>query len=123
MYFCHPALSNIHTSHEVKKSQPHIKMLCGDYLTNEIKSNQSGGSSHCRSCSSGYTKNTFHILTQCEAYKEIRDRILDEMRTLLIQRKHFKHFKQIFENNDHLCQFILDPTSLNIPIAYKIQSK
>ena len=114
----HPALSNIHTSHEVKKSRPHIKMLSGDYLTYEIKSNQSGGSSHCRSCSSGSTENTFHILTQCEAYKEIRDRILDEMKTLLIEREHFKHFKQIFENNDHLCQFILDPTSLNLPIRF-----
>ena len=29
----HPAVSNIVTTHDVKKSRIHIKMLAGDYLT------------------------------------------------------------------------------------------
>ena len=39
----HPALLNIITTHEVKKARIHIKMLVEDYLTYEIKANQSGG--------------------------------------------------------------------------------
>ena len=40
----HPAITGVTTSHQVKKMRPHIKMLCGNYLTYEIKSSQSGGS-------------------------------------------------------------------------------
>ena len=48
----HPALNNLISSHEVKKSRIHLKMLAGDYLTYKVKSKQSGGSPSCISCDS-----------------------------------------------------------------------
>ena len=44
----HPVLSGVFTTHEVKKSKIHIKMLAGDYLTYEMRANRSGGSPHCK---------------------------------------------------------------------------
>ena len=34
----HPAISNVTTTHDVRKMRPHIKMLTGNYLTLEEKS-------------------------------------------------------------------------------------
>ena len=53
----HPALYGIFTTHEVKKSRIHLKMLSGDYLTFEKKARRSGGSPHCRSCLETPAKN------------------------------------------------------------------
>ena len=111
----HPALSNILTSHEVEKYRPHIKMLSGNYLTYEVKSSQSGGSPHCRACSAN-SEDILHILTQCTAYKDIRNRIVNQMKSLLEEDNLLTSFAKIFETENHLCQFILDPTSLNLPI-------
>ena len=46
----HPALSGLITTQEVQKSRIHLKMLCGDYFSYEVKSNESGGSAPCRCC-------------------------------------------------------------------------
>ena len=46
----HPAITNVTTSHAVKKMRPHIKMLSGNYLTFEQKSMQSGGSPFRNNC-------------------------------------------------------------------------
>ena len=111
----HPALSNIWTSHEVQKCRPHIKMLSGDYLTFELKSSQSGGSPHCRACLAN-SEDILHILTQCNAYEDIRNRIVNQMKALLEEVDLLQSFEKIFETENYLCQFILDPTSLNLPI-------
>ena len=97
-------------------------MLCGDYLTYEKLAEQSGGSPHCRSCSFESkqnkqdlpSENLQHILTTCEAYSEIRKRILIEISTLCKQTKNNINFDKIFEDKNKLCQFILDPTSMNL---------
>ena len=111
----HPALSNLVTSHDVKKWRPHIKMLSGDYLTFELKSTQSGGSPHCRSCLEP-VEDMLHILIQCVAYDEIRVRILDQIKALLEEENLSTIFEEIFQSQEYLCQFILDPTSLNLPV-------
>ena len=118
----HPSLSYLLTAHDVQKSQPHIKMLCGDYFTYEKRSNQSGGSPHCRSCSLTNqepeipkpSENLIHILTECSAYSDIRDRILPEF-SLLCQQSDAKiNFESISLAKATLCQLILDPISLNL---------
>ena len=38
----HPAITNVSTSHSVRKMRPHVKMLIGNYVTFEMKSQQSG---------------------------------------------------------------------------------
>ena len=75
----HPALSNISTTHEVKKAQFHIKMLVGDYLTFEKKASQSGGAPICKSCEDIRNENIIHIVSQCKAYSEIGERIKLEL--------------------------------------------
>ena len=46
----HPSITNVSTTHAVKKMRPHIKMLTGNYLTFQEKSRQSGGDPSCRLC-------------------------------------------------------------------------
>ena len=61
----HPAISsNIITTDDVKTMRPHLKMLGGDYLTYEIKSQQSGGSPLCRLCRSDIDSIS-HIVSSC----------------------------------------------------------
>ena len=115
----HPCLSNLLTTHDVLKAQTHIKMLCENYFTYEMRANQSGGSPHCRSCSQAnqeYTKseNLVHILTECGEYEDIRTRILPEISLLCQQSKSNINFAEIYLNKTKLCQFILDPGTLNL---------
>ena len=42
----YPALSDIVTTHEVKRAKIHIKMLAGDFLTYQVRAERSGGSPH-----------------------------------------------------------------------------
>ena len=91
-------------------------MLAGDYLTYEVKSNQSGGSLHCRCCSlsSPATESLEHILTVCDLYSDIRERIVNEYSHLCSQAKSDVSFQQIMSDNKTFCKFILDPASFNL---------
>ena len=111
---CHPALWHILTPYEVKKCRLHIKMMTGDYLTYEVKAKQSGGSPLCRLCSfpSNHNEDMMHIISVCDAYAEIRSRILKEYCDLSQQINY--PFEMILNNPESLCQFILDPSSLNL---------
>jgi hypothetical protein len=111
----HPALSNMITTEEVKLGRCHIKMLCGDYLTYKKKSDQSGGSPHCRVCSNlDQEEDICHILTQCVPYSEIRSKKREEIENLCVTTKSNINFSEIVSDRSKLCQFILDPTSLNL---------
>ena len=68
---CQPVLFNVVSTHEVKKSRSHLKMLSGDYFTYSIKAKQSGGSPRCRLCPSDLdeAEDIEHIITSCTAYK------------------------------------------------------
>ena len=109
----HPALSGLVTTLDVKKSRSHIKMLIGDLYTYETKSEQSGGSPNCRLCEDNLSENICHILTFCSAYSEIRLRILNEYSYLCLQSISGVSFEKILSDNKTLCQFILDPSSIN----------
>ena len=63
----HPALSGLVTVSDVRKSCYHLKMFVGDLFTYEIKSEQSGGSLHCRLCTERKNESVSHILTYCNA--------------------------------------------------------
>ena len=111
----HPALFNIKTAHEAKISRPHLKMLAGNYFTM-----QSGGSPLCQVCTEDIPsiETIEHILIHCSAYSEVRARILEELRMVLCQNK---HIQPIIESNENLCQFILDPTSINLSNRVNLQ--
>ena len=61
----HPIISNILTTSDMEQAIPHIKMLCMNYYTYEIKSRQKGGPDKCPRCgiNSYHTDNLQHILT------------------------------------------------------------
>ena len=111
----HPAISGLITTEEVKTSRCHLKMLCGDYLTYKKKSDQSGGSPHCRVCGDPNTSEDIsHILTSCSAYDEVRNKKLEEIELLCNSNEPKVNFASILGEKKSLCQFILDPTSLNL---------
>ena len=61
---CSQQCFNSHTS--VKKMRPHMKMLTGDYFTNEDKSLQSGGSPFCNICSDKTEPESLgHLILRC----------------------------------------------------------
>ena len=112
----HPVLNGIVTPDEVKKCRIHLKMLIGDYLTYETKSAQSGGSPYCRCCSMSppHIETIEHILTQCSAYSNIRERIFEEFTVACEASESRLKFNSLLSNASTLCQFILDPTSFNL---------
>ena len=76
-----------------------------------------GGSTHCRCCftsenESQQNENTVHILTQCVADNDIRARIFPELSALCTRSG--LNFQDYLSDEHKLCQFILDPTSLNL---------
>ena len=55
-----------------------------------------------------------HILAYCSAYNNIRKRIFEEYAYLCLQSCSGIDFNELLSDNEKLCQFILDPTSLNL---------
>ena len=110
----HPAMLNINTTNEVQNSRPHLKMLCGDYITFWLQSKQyTNISPECRLCYSSdggdggkYIDNIEHILTSCYTTQTIRSKILTEVRALCKQTKNKINFGNIEKNNTQLCQFM-----------------
>ena len=112
---CHPALANLVTSHQVKKARIHLKMLAGNFLTYEMKSNQSGGSSHCRCCvPPSPSENLEHIISVCNAYSDIRKRMIVEYTILCSMAKSSISWPDIVSDKNTFCQFVLDPASFNL---------
>ena len=76
-------ISELFTTEEVKQSCCHIKMQCGDYFTYLKKSNQPGGSPHCRVCrDKDAVEDILQIMIQCGASSEIRKKKLDDQNIL-----------------------------------------
>ena len=108
----HPAVGNINETSQVINMRPHLKMLTGDYLTYEKKSQQSGGMPHCRICISGESESLVHVIGCCLALSEPRNRIMSEIDQLC----QFNGFlmRDYYANPEELTQFILDPSSMNL---------
>ena len=64
--------TNIITTHEVKLSGPHVKLLAGNYLAYKIKADQSGWSPRSRICTSGSEEFDSHVISTCQASSEQR---------------------------------------------------
>ena len=132
----HPVLNGSVTVQQVKKMRPVVKMLAGDYYSYSIKSDQVGGGDHCRICPDPGPSSTGeditprediqHILTECVATANTRDRILRDLNTVLSQEdnEHLQMtnnmFQEMMEDKPTLTQFILDCSSLNLPNNVRI---
>ena len=55
-----------------------------------------------------------HILTLCCAYNDVRETKLEELKHLCKMLKNKIEFSKLLEDKNMLCQFLLDPTSLNL---------
>jgi hypothetical protein len=116
----HPALLGVKSTKGVQKMRPHIKMFSGDYYTYKMKADYQGGSPHCRLCQEATPNNENvedlkHFLTECSAYSELRERTFQEMEDICKETRSEINFKDILKNPNHLTQFVLDCTSLNLP--------
>ena len=68
----HPAVTNVVTTHAVNKMRPHIKMLAGNYLTYQVKSNQSGGSPYCCLCDDVTEPESLeHLISKCSGITDL----------------------------------------------------
>ena len=110
----HPALAGLITSKDVQNARVHLKMLAGDYFTYSVRAKQSGGSPYCRCCSTTFSnEDIFHIVVICEAYADIRKKLIPGYQDLCSKTKIPINFEAIANNENTLCQFILDPSSFN----------
>ena len=100
----HPALSNLITTHDVK-----MKFLSGNYLTFSIKAAQSGGSAHCQNCLVP-RETVSHIIRSCQGMTEERGKLLPAYKSLCLKTKTKINFNKILEDEELLCQFILELT-------------
>ena len=124
MYRCHH--HNLNTVRpcencdEVAKSEVDLKahyMIWEVVLTYEVRAAQSGGSPNCRTCSKTsnlLTENLEHILTSCDAYDNIRERIFPQFDQILQSSRSKFSLYDFASTNENLCQFLLDPTSINL---------
>ena len=110
----HPALFNIQTTSSVQKMRPHIKMLCGDYYTYQLKAKYQGGSPHCRICPNQDIENVEHILNQCPEYVDVRQRIFSDIKNICDQSCSSICFEELVAEPKTLTQFLLDCSSLNL---------
>ena len=117
----HPALDNILSSDQVRKMRAHVKMLCMDLYTYETRALFQGGSPNCKLCEPPNppllnVESICHIIAHCSAYEDLRARILLQMDIILRGTDNNIDFKLIVADKEALTQFILDCTSLNLPV-------
>ena len=101
------------TSQEVKLSRAHMKFISGNYLTYTMKACKSGGSPHCQICNFE-SESISHVVTACSGMESIRKKLFEELRQLCMQSKSKVNLDEIMKEEQILCQFILDPSSLNL---------
>ena len=121
----HPVLSGIVTTRDVQRSRVHIKMLSGDYPSFYNLSHGSYQQSYCRLCHSlcphqqPPEEDIVHILTLCKGTWNERSHHIPNL--LNVVSSHFPDNEILSHTSHrHLTQFILDPTSLNLPMTIRI---
>ena len=118
----HPVLSSILTPQEVTKSRIHIKMLAGDYPCQAFLYTDSTACRLCQVHSPNYpppTEDMVHLLTRCRGTSDTRGKVMPD---LLNEISQYFPCSAILDSPSHttLAQFILDPTSLNLPLAARV---
>ena len=113
----HPALLNISTTQEALKVRHHLKFLSGDYLTAERLAEEHGTNPQCKLCLAP-RESPEHVLTACRATADITQRLLPDLLNAVLSVHPTCGILQ--NHSEHLTQFILDCTSLNLPAGYRI---
>ena len=109
----HPDLLGITNTQEVKKLRIHIKFLTCDFLTADlVAEDQPNRSPTCLLCHAP-AETIQHILVECRALAEVRDRIFPELLNIVAQVQPTSRILHMAAP-DILTQFILDCTSINL---------
>ena len=110
----HPSLASIVNVEDVKKLRLHTKFLVGDYLTYQVKFDQTGqGNPLCKLCRDE-NETISHIIATCPAFDEIRNRVVQQMSDVCLLSKSSINLQNLVNNTKSMTQFILDPTSFNL---------
>ena len=115
----HPVLLGISETREAFKLRAHVQLLSGDYPSYELLGNQRQSDPHCRLCSSP-VESTQHILTECCATAEVRERLFPELLNVLAVIHPTNGLLEPPVLKNIFSQFILDPTSLNLSNRFRI---
>ena len=110
----HPSLANIVNVEDVKKLRLHTKFLVGDYLTYQVKFDQTGqGNPLCKLCRGG-NETISHIISVGPTYDELRNRVVQQLSDVCLVSKSSIHLQTIVSDPKSMTQFIVDPTSFNL---------
>ena len=115
----HPIISNITDSRDVPKLRTHLKFLTEDILTYERLSKDQGTDPHCRLCLAP-VESTEHLLTICRGTADVRERLHADLVNLVADIDPTCAILEHSVPKDILTQFIIDPTSMNLPNGYRI---
>ena len=127
----HPILQDVTTPHEVRQMRYQVKMLCGDLYTYSLRAQQSGGSPHCRLCQAPY-EDLPHVLSTCTETNGPRQVQSEALRTILVNSQSvdenitltksitIQEYLDLVRDEDLLTQFVVDPTSYNLPSTYRV---
>ena len=116
----HIALQNEISTEDVQKLRYHLNFLSEDFLTAERLARDNNSSSQCKLCQAA-VETTAHALTKCRATSEVyRDLIPTLLNTIqdIEPNNHLLLMSPL--PSEHLTQFLLDCTSLNLPDPYHI---
>ena len=115
----HPALLNIHGTRQAHKARAHLKLLSGDFPSNELIGNRLNMNPGCQLCPCP-VESTQHILTGCPATFDVRERLFPELLNLIaaIDPNNDLLLNNVTEHT--LTQFILDPTSVNLSNSCRV---
>jgi hypothetical protein len=78
-------------------------------------------SPRCRICETGSDETVSHVISTCQGLTVGRENILADISKLCSLTKNKINFEEFKESEDKLCQFILAPTSLNLPTRVSLQ--
>ena len=120
---CHPypAVLNIQDTREIPKMKAHLKFLTGDIDSYHNMYIDRGVDPSCRLCSAP-CEHTQHILTECSSTAEIRERLYPELVNLVSDIQ--PSCGLLNRSSNHLLtQFIIDPSSMNLPNTHRISSQ
>ena len=106
---------------DVDKLRMHLKFLTGDYPSfHRLGKDRGTNDPHCRLCSS-QCEDIKHILTECRATSELRQKLLADLLNVIIGiSPNSKLLDLTTLTNSVLTQFILDCGSPNLTNGYRL---
>ena len=115
----HPSLLGITETRQVQKLRSHLQLLTGDFPSFELIGYRQNSDQQCRLCLNPL-ESIQHILTECSATSDPRNRIFPELLNLVSA---IDPNNQLLQPNISKCiltQFVLDPTSFNLGDEFRI---